>query len=107
VSDLIRDLDLPKGAAEILTSRLKVSWIWSFNNIPSHNKKKNFYQQDELPYCKDIDRLLLKIGSPRYWAEEWLLFIDSSKRSLKCAMLHEGNRYASLPIGPSTKLREE
>ncbi|GFX66024.1 uncharacterized protein TNCV_14451 [Trichonephila clavipes] len=40
-----------------------------------------------------------------YEPEEWRLFIDSSKRSLK-AVLHNGNRYASVPVGPSVHLKE-
>ena len=43
---------------------------------------------------------------PQYRAPEWRLFIDSSKRSLKYVLLHNGNRYAPLPIGHSTKLME-
>jgi len=45
----------------------------------------------------------------QYRVAEWRLklFIDSLKISLKCVLLHKGNRYASLPIGHSTKLREQ
>lgn len=38
---------------------------------------------------------------------EWRLFIDSCKRSLKCVLLHNGNKFASIPIAHSTKLKEE
>jgi hypothetical protein len=37
---------------------------------------------------------------------EWRLFIDSSKRSLKAVLLNNGNNYASLPIGNSVHLTE-
>jgi hypothetical protein len=37
---------------------------------------------------------------------EWRLFIDSSKRSLKAVLLHNGNNYSSLPIGHSVHLKE-
>ena len=33
-------------------------------------------------------------------------FIDCSKRILKCALLHNTNKYASIPIGNSTTLKE-
>ncbi|KAI6659820.1 hypothetical protein LOD99_10618 [Oopsacas minuta] len=33
--------------------------------------------------------------------------IDSSTRSLKCVLLHNGNKYASIPIGHSTSMKEE
>ncbi|KAI6648441.1 hypothetical protein LOD99_8231 [Oopsacas minuta] len=47
------------------------------------------------------------MGVPQYRPEDWRLFIDSSKRSLKCVILHNGNLYVSIPIGHSTKLKEE
>jgi len=39
--------------------------------------------------------------------ENLLSFIDSSKHSLKCVLLHNGNKYGSIPIAHSTKLKEE
>lgn len=33
-----------------------------------------------------------------YKAEEWRLFIDSSKRSLKAALLHNSNKYAPISV---------
>ena len=44
---------------------------------------------------------------PNHRPEDWRQFIDSSKRSLKCVLLHNGNRFASIPIAHSTKLKEE
>ncbi|GFW48123.1 uncharacterized protein TNCV_3076631 [Trichonephila clavipes] len=41
-----------------------------------------------------------------YEPEEWRLFIDSSKRCLKAVLLHNGNRYASVPVGHSVHLKE-
>lgn len=41
-----------------------------------------------------------------YKDEDWRLFIDSSKRSLKGVLLHNGNTFASIPIAHSTKLKE-
>jgi hypothetical protein len=41
-----------------------------------------------------------------YKVKEWQLFIDSSKRSLKAVLLHNGNNYASLPIGHSVHLKK-
>jgi hypothetical protein len=37
---------------------------------------------------------------------EWRLFIDSTKRSLKVVLLHNGNNQASLPIGHSVHFKE-
>ena len=33
---------------------------------------------------------------------EWRLFIDSSKTSLKSVLLHNGNKFASVPIAYAT-----
>ncbi|GFS65865.1 uncharacterized protein TNCV_390901 [Trichonephila clavipes] len=41
-----------------------------------------------------------------YEPEEWRLFIDSSKWSLKAVFLHNGSRYASVPVGHSVHLKE-
>jgi hypothetical protein len=41
-----------------------------------------------------------------YNVNEWRLFIDSSKRSLKAVLLHKDNYYASLRIGHPVHLKE-
>jgi hypothetical protein len=43
-----------------------------------------------------------------YRVNKWRLFIDSSKRSLKAVLLHDGNNYeyASLSIGQPVHLKE-
>jgi hypothetical protein len=41
-----------------------------------------------------------------YTVNEWRLFIDSSKRSVKAVLLHNGNNIVSLPIGHSVHLKE-
>ena len=41
-----------------------------------------------------------------YNPDELRLFIDSSKRSLKCVLLHNGNTFACVPIGHSVVLKE-
>lgn len=47
------------------------------------------------------------MGLEKYKPNDWRLFIDSSKRSLKCVLLHNGNKYGSVPIGHSTAIKEE
>jgi len=41
-----------------------------------------------------------------YNPENWRLFIDSSKTSLKAVLLHNTNKYASIPIAHSVYLKE-
>ena len=53
----------------------------------------------------DIDGLLHTMGYV-YDPKKWRLFIDSSKAILKCVLLHNGNRYASVPVDHSVHLKE-
>ncbi|KAI6653940.1 hypothetical protein LOD99_3116 [Oopsacas minuta] len=46
------------------------------------------------------------MGLSQYNPNEWRLFIDSSKRSLKCLLLHNGNKFACVSIGHSVILKE-
>ena len=41
-----------------------------------------------------------------YDPTEWRLFIDSSMRSLKVVLLHNGNQLGSIPIGYSISMNE-
>jgi hypothetical protein len=59
-----------------------------------------FLQDDDLVYCCNCPGLTQKFGV-EYKVNKWRLFIDSSKRSLKAVLLHNGKNYASLPIGHS------
>ena len=69
VSDLVRDLNLSKEAAEILASRLKdKNCLRTGASITFYRTREKellpyFSEQDELVYCKDIEGLLQKNGS--------------------------------------------
>ena len=113
LSDLIRDLSLSKESSKVLASRLKD------RNLLQHGTKITFYRtrdkefvpffDDQLNFvfCKDIPGVLMKLGVTEYSPADWTLFIDSSKRSLKCVLLHITNIYGSIPIGHSTTLKEK
>ena len=62
-----------------------------------------FSMKETFVYCHDVAGLLQAM-SCIYDSTEWGLFIDSSKPSLKCVLPHNGNRYASIPIGHSVYL---
>ena len=99
LSDLIRDLSLSKESSEVLASRLKD------RNLLQHGTKITFYRtrdKDFVPFfddqlnfvfCKDIPGVLMKLGVTENSPADWRLFIDSSKRSLKCVILHTTNVY--------------
>ena len=41
-----------------------------------------------------------------YLNTKWRLLIGSSSRSLKAVLLHNGNKYSSIPIGHSVQMKE-
>ena len=113
LSDLIRDLNLPKECAELLASRLKErNFLQAKTNATFYrNREDNFLpyfkQYEEIVVCNDVELLLMELGIVHYEVNSWRLFIDSSKQSLKCVLLHNTNEYASIPIGHSTTLKEK
>ena len=42
-----------------------------------------------------------------YDPSDWRLFIDSSVKSLKAVLLHNGNEFTSIPVGHSVHMKEE
>ena len=61
--------------------------------------------EETFVYCYNVAGLLQMMACI-YDPTEWQIFIDSSKASLKSVLLHNGNRYASIPIGHSVYLKE-
>lgn len=45
------------------------------------------------------------LGIP-YEANQWCLFSDCSKLSIKCVLLHNANLYAAIPNGYAVKMKE-
>jgi len=94
-NDLVRDLELYKSKAELLGSRLK-QWnvlekdvrISSFRCRHQH-LVPFFRKEDDLVFCYDADGLMNALGI-KHEPQEWRLFIDSSKLSLKAVLLHNG-----------------
>ena len=113
LNDLVRDLDLFKNSSELLASRL------NDKNVLEDSVRITFYRsrheeflpfftkENELVYCKNVSGLLNQLGFKEYAPDDWRLFIDSSKRSLKCVLLHNGNLYGSIPLAHSTTLKEK
>ena len=90
LNDLIRDLNLPKQSAEVLASRLqekhllKAGTSVSFYRNREEKLRKYFQSDGQHVYCTDVEGLLLAMGLSAYRSNNWRLFIDSSKTSLKC-----------------------
>ena len=111
LNDLVRDLNLSKDKSELLASRLQ-QW-----NLLTLGTKVTFYRQKskdlsnlfsadgELCYCNNIPGLFESIGI-NYDLNDWRLFVDSSKESMKAVLLHNGNILPSVPVAYSTTLKE-
>ena len=93
-------MNLPKNAAELLSSRLKEK-IHLDKDI-----KISYFQTRREEFCTRANGLLKRLGIQTYVPVDWRLFVDSSKRSLKCVLLHNGNQYASGPLTHSTTMKE-
>ena len=108
---MLRDLNLPKDAAELLSSRLKGKNLLTPGTYVTfyRNREKDllqyFTQEESVVYCNDIPNVVNMLGV-EYKTDEWRLFIDSSKRSLKGVLLHNGNRLASVTVAHSVHLKE-
>ena len=110
LNDLISDLELPKNKAALLASRLQ-QWNllhYSVKVTTFHTRNEEFEQFFKtigyFTYCKDIDGLMDAVHM-RHSCEQWRLFIDISKTSLKAVLLHNGSKLPSIPVAyaPSTQ----
>jgi hypothetical protein len=106
-----RDLNLSKGQAETLASRLK-GWnlLEKGTKICYYPQRQHEFQhlfslQDDLVYCNDVDSALDALGQ-HHNSGEWRLFIDSSKLSLKAVLLHNGKGKPSIPLAFAAHVKE-
>jgi hypothetical protein len=111
LNNLVCDLNLSKAQAELLGSRLK-EWnlLQKGTTVSVFHKWQTglssyFAMEDSLLYCNDVDGLLDALGK-KHKTEEWSLFIDFSKLSLKAVLLHSGNIHPSIPIGHPVHMKE-
>lgn len=111
LSDLTRDLALTKGQAELLGSRLK-QWNLLLPGTRISNFRfrhihlaQFFAKDDDICYCSDVNGVMQYLGQ-EHKVDEWRLFIDSSKNSLKGVLLHNGNVLASIPVAYSQHMKE-
>ena len=66
---------------------------------------KCFTVNGPLCYCNDINELFIKLFQTHV-ASDWRLFIDSSQRSLKAVLLHNGNEKPCIPIAHYVHFKE-
>ena len=93
LNDLVRDLALSKAASELLASRLyQKNLLAPFTKVSYYRDREQqflpyFAQVENCVYCCDIEGLLKELGLMTYDPNDWRLFIDSSKRSLRVVYL--------------------
>lgn len=110
---MVRRLKLSQRQSILLAKDLKQANILApdvriYGAINRHRRFTNFFRSIEnnsLAYCIDIRELILTIQN-EYNSEDWRLFIDSSKSSLKAVLLHVTNSKNSIPIALSTNTKE-
>ena len=92
LNDLIKDLCLSKEKSAILASRLKKRNLLKSNVKVTHFRKSNnnlirFYKfNDSMVYYCDKNGLFETLGQSLE-ISEWILFIDSSKVSLRAVII--------------------
>lgn len=112
LNNLTRELDLSKTAAQRLGSRLKEKGCLATETTFAWYRQREqefvrfFTKDQDLVYCCDITGLMDKLGV-NYDPDQWRLFIDSSKTSLKVVLLHNGNKHWSIPVGHSVHMKED
>lgn len=111
--DLIRDLNLPKDKAELLGSRLKErnmleEGVSTTTARHRHREFSTYFaMENNLCYCDDAESLMQQLcSSEPYRPDDWRLFIDSGKNTLKAVLLHNGNRFPSVPIAHGVNMTE-
>ena len=86
----------------MLAKETKYSW---YRGTEKKKLLPFFKEENSFAFCSDVPGLM-KYFNVTYSPDDWRFFIDSSKRSLKGVLLHNGNNHPSLPIAHSVVLKE-
>ena len=71
-----------------------------------HEEFKDFFsREDGVVFCNGVSSVMEVLGHG-YNPDQWHLFIDSSKMSLKVVLLHNGNRFPSVPLAHAADMKE-
>jgi len=107
----IRDMNLSKKQAELSDSRLK-GWNLLRQNTKvcfyrgRHEEFKDFFSlEDNVVFCNYVCSVM-EVLVHEYNPDQWRLFIDSSKVSLMIVLLHNGNRFPSIPLARAANMKE-
>ena len=113
LNDLACNLGLSKKVSEILALRLNKQNLLEQGVKISYFRTREstflqYFRSDSgFVFCHNIPGLLKELGLSIHNPNEWRMFFDSSKRSLKCVLLHNGNLFGAVPVAHSVCLCEE
>lgn len=110
---LARKLGLSKNKSEILASDLKSLHLLERGvNVTSFRKHQDVFlpyfsvnEPNNFAFCNDIKGLMSAMNI-EYNPEEWRIFIDSSKKSLKAVLLYYDNTIKPVPIAYGIDTKE-
>lgn len=109
LNDLVRDLGLSKSEAQLLGSRLKEWNLLDKSTRVSYfrTRQEDFTssKENDLVYCNDAAGFFQELSFPED-SSEWRLFINALKISLKAVLLHNINKYPSVPVAHATNMKE-
>lgn len=111
LNDLVRDLELSIEKSELLASRLKErGFLKPEVRITCFRLRSGMFSvfygfKNGLCFCLNV-LALFEALKYSHVINEWRLFIDASKRSLKAVLLHNSNALPSVPIAHSVRLKE-
>jgi len=111
LNDIVHDLNLSKKQAELLGSRLK-GWNLLRQDTKvcfhrgHHEEFKDFFSLgDGVMFCNGVYSIM-EVPGNEYNPDQWPLFTDSSKVSLKVGLLHNRNRFASIPLAYAANMKK-
>jgi hypothetical protein len=64
-----------------------------------------FSQGDCVVFCNDVCSVM-EVHDHEYNPDQWRLFIDSTKVTLKVVLLHNGNRFPSVPLAHEANMKD-
>ena len=71
-----------------------------------HEEFKDFFSQENgIVFCNDVCSIMDVLGH-EFNPDQWRLFIDSSKLSLKVVLLQNGNKFPSFPLAHAANMKE-
>lgn len=111
LNNMCRRLELSQRKSRLLTSILKeYNLLGEGVTITSQKNRQaafipHFATENDLTFCVNIQGLMEALEIP-YDANDWRLFIDASKTSLKVVLLHNDHIYMPIPIAYSRILKE-